>query len=198
VFVINKFLKNRKKLPFEFSINSNNNNFTRKNLSEKLRNNYSIEYKAPMKASNTKLKSNYFNLVTANATCEHIPENDILSIFNECYRLLIKGGICLFNIDYKDHWSYSDYSITIYNFLKFSDNLWNKYNPSINYQSRLRHKDYIKLISKTQFKIIEDNADYANEDERRSLESIIINQKYENYTKEELGIKGSHIVLIKE
>ncbi len=167
------------------------------NALEYLKNNFYFNYIAPLDASNTKFDSDYFDFATSTATCEHIPEHYIYLILNETYRILKPGGILSLIIDYKDHWSYFDKDISIYNFLKYSDKEWKKYNPSLHYQNRLRHKEYLNLINKTDFQIMEDMAVLPTEEEITVLKNMTVDAKYKNYSITELSIKSSHIVLKK-
>jgi ubiquinone/menaquinone biosynthesis C-methylase UbiE len=164
---------------------------------EYLKNNFNFNYIAPFDARNTKFNSNHFDFVTSSVTFEHVPEPDLTLILNETYRILKQGGILLLTIDYQDHWSYFDNSISIYNFLTYSDKAWEKYNPSLHYQNRLRHKDYLNIISKTNFKIIEEVPELPSEKEIKILENLNINIKYKDYSMNELSIKSSQIVLKK-
>jgi len=158
---------------------------------------FNFNYKAPLDARNTNFISNHFDFVTSTATFEHIPEQDLYLILNETYRILKQGGILSLVIDYRDHWWYFDKSISIYNFLKYSDKTWEKFNPSLHYQNRLRHKDYLNIISKTNFKIIEEVPELPSDIELKTLEALNISGKYKEYSISELSIKGSQIVLKK-
>jgi SAM-dependent methyltransferase len=191
---ITKFNKNIEQLPF--SIKPMDVIHKQYQL-DYLENKFNFNYTAPLDARNTKFNSDYFALATSTATFEHIPEQDLYFILNETYRILKQGGILSLIIDYRDHWSYFDNSISIYNFLTYSDRAWKKYNPSLHYQNRLRHKDYLNIISKTNFKIMEDIAELPSKEEIKILEKLAINNKFKDYSIEELSIKGSLIVLKK-
>jgi len=191
---ITKFNNNAEYIPFH--INRMDLKYDQGAL-EYLKNNFDFNYIAPLDASNTKFKTNYFDFATSTSTCEHIPEHNLYLILNETYRILKPGGILSLIIDYKDHWSYFDKDITIYNFLKYSDKEWKKYNPSLNYQNRLRHKDYLNIINNTDFQIMEDMPELPSEAEITALKNMTVETKYKNYSINELSIKSSHIVLKK-
>ena len=102
-------------------------------------------------------------------------------------------------IDYVDHYSYFDDSISVYNYLKFSGNEWKKLNPAIMYQNRMRHIDYIKIINETEFEILNVEPDYPDDKETEQLKNLNLNEYYRNnYSLEELSIKKSKIVLRKK
>jgi SAM-dependent methyltransferase len=116
---------------------------------------YGIQYKAPSDARKTGLSDNSIDCITSTNTLEHIPPNEIKAILKECYRILKEDGILSFQIDYQDHYSYFDKNISVYNFLKFNQGTWNTFfNPSLHYQNRLRHKEYLQLFSESGFTAI--------------------------------------------
>lgn len=129
---------------------------------------FNFKYYAPLDASKTIFLDNYFDFSSSTATLEHIPPKDILNILNETYRIMKKGGVLSITIDYRDHWAYFDKSISFYNFLQFTPEEWKKFNPSLNYQNRLRHCDYLKIISKTNFKIVKSNLSLPNEKKKKN------------------------------
>ena len=130
---------------------------------------------------------------------EHIPQNDIVPILKECHRLLRKGGIISLTIDYLDHWSYFDQNVSAYNFLKYSEQEWRKYNPALHYQNRLRHKDYFTAISQTDFEIVENHPKMPLEEDLGGLNRMKIAPIFHNnYSIEELAVKSSSIILRKK
>lgn len=169
-----------------------------KNLEMVLKQFFRICYKAPCDARQTYLTDNSVDLIVSNVTFEHIPKNIIPDILAECYRILNKGGIASFVIDYQDHWSYFDKSLSVYNFLIFSENEWAKYNPSLHYQNRLRHKDYLDLIKMTDFKVLEVQPVEPSDEDYKKIRELQIHPGFINdYALEELAIKSAHIILTK-
>lgn len=183
---IDRFLIQKEKLLFDISDTDSN----------QLKN-FNLKYYAPLDARNTKFSDNHFDFSSSTATLEHIPKDDILKILNETYRIMKKGGILSMTIDYRDHWAYFDKNISFYNFLIFSPQEWKKYNPSLNYQNRLRHSDYLKIISKTNFKIVKNNPILPNQEQKNALKSLKLANNYKHYSINDLEILGSEIVLIK-
>ncbi|MBK6538738.1 MAG: methyltransferase domain-containing protein [Ignavibacteria bacterium] len=169
-----------------------------KNFRKILKENFSINYIAPLDARNTGIEANSIDFILSNATMEHIPEKDLPEIMNECYRILRPGGIISNVIDYRDHWSFFDNKISVYNYLQYSENEFEKINPSIMYQNRMRHKDYMKIIKQTGFKILEEIKNVPDEKEKKQLSEVRLNEHFQNYyTFEELCIKSSMLVLSK-
>ncbi|MBT7900359.1 MAG: hypothetical protein HN601_05355 [Candidatus Marinimicrobia bacterium] len=70
-----------------------------------------------------------------------------LNILKEGNRIIRDNGLFVHMIDYRDHFSYSDKSISSINFLQFSNSEWGKYaNNRYMYMNRLRHDDYLGLF----------------------------------------------------
>lgn len=159
---------------------------------------FRIDYSAPMDARATRFEDDAIDFIVSNATLEHIPGDDIVKILNECHRISKDGAIVSCLVDYQDHWSYFDGDISRYNFLRYSPCKWRRYNPSMHYQNRLRHKDYLEIISKTAFEVLEADATLATQDDLDLLRNMKIDSCFlDNYTLEELGVKSSWIVLKK-
>ena len=134
--------------------------------------------------------------MTSTNTLEHIPVADIRLILKECRRLLKKDGIISFIIDYKDHYSYCDPKITVYNFLKYTDSAWRWYSPAFHYQNRLRHKDHIRLIQEAGFEVIEENLSQPSEVDLARLQLANISTPFKlEYSVSELAIRDAHVVM---
>jgi SAM-dependent methyltransferase len=106
-----------------------------------------IEYIAPGDASHLNLPDSSVDFHTSYTVLEHIPPEIIKAILKEGKRILKQDGLFVHCIDYSDHFSNSDKSISSVNFLQFSDDDWgniagNKYM----YMNRLRHDDFINLF----------------------------------------------------
>jgi ubiquinone/menaquinone biosynthesis C-methylase UbiE len=142
--------------------------------------------------------SHLIDCITSTNTLEHIPPNEIKAILKECYRILKKDGILSFQIDYQDHYSYFDKNISVYNFLKFNQGTWNTFfNPSLHYQNRLRHKEYLQLFYESGFNILEDNYYGGTPSDIEQIKTVRINKQFSNYDLNELAIRGTFIVLRK-
>ena len=171
---------------------------TKKECLFQLKQYYGIEYLAPCDARNTHLESNSINFITSTNTLEHIPRQDIQAILKECHRLLKPNGIMSFIIDYQDHYSFFDKNISVYNFLRYSDFTWKIFNPSLHYQNRLRHKDYLNLIKSAGFTILEEHLNKITEDDIKKIKKINLAKIFkEKYKLDELILQYSHLILEK-
>ena len=126
-----------------------------KNLKD-LKAKYNIEYKAPMSTTNLLLKKLDFDLCVSSTALEHFTKEDLNTYLLDLKKIIKKEGLISSAIDYSDHYSHTDNSISRLNFLKFDEKKWKKYNNSFLYQNRLRHRHYVDLFKKFNYEIIEE------------------------------------------
>ncbi len=160
---------------------------------------YGIQYVAPCDARNSSLPEGSFDFISSSSTMEHIPAPDIPPVLKECRRLLKEDGVMSFLIDYKDHYSYCDEAIGPFNFLRYSDNRWKLYSPSLYYQNRMRHRDYGEMFSREKIGVLEEEVIEPSEPELQLLRALVLDPTFRTrYTFEELSACGAHVVLSKK
>jgi hypothetical protein len=107
-----------------------------------------IEYIAPGDAACTGLAANSIDFHTSYTVFEHIPLNVLQQILLEGNRIIKQDGLFIHKIDYSDHFSHSDKSISAINFLQYSDQEWQRYADNrYMYMNRLRHDDFLELFA---------------------------------------------------
>jgi len=148
-----------------------------------------VTYRAPCDARGTGLPAGTFDLVMSTSVLEHIPPADIPAVLAECRRLLAPDGVCSFQVDYKDHWCYSDRSITHHNYMRFGAGQWKLYNPPLQYQNRLRHSDYLRLFEQAGF-------DVAAEPQVEDLPAFPLAPEFRHYGEADLRTTRSWVVLV--
>lgn len=153
-------------------------------LLERLR----MTYLAPYDTRHFQLAEASIDLVFSRAVFEHIPEVTLAAILSESSRLLRPTGMMFHIVDTSDHWEHNDKRISRVNFLRYPDWLFNLtcFNP-LNYQNRLRHLDYVRLLENAGFEIVREE----NEVDPKSLEelkSLKVAAQFERLPKEELAI----------
>lgn len=115
-----------------------------------------IDYRAPADAQDTSLESGLIDFHTSYNVLEHIPPEIIHGIFLEGDRILSSEGMFVHRIDYSDHFSHSDRSISAINFLQYSDGAWERYAGNrYMYMNRLRHDDFLDLIDTIGHQVVE-------------------------------------------
>lgn len=162
-----------------------------------LKEGFGVRYFAPLDARDTGFSSGKFDFMSSTFTMEHVPRKDVRPILDECYRLLNYGGILSMCIDYQDHWSYFDKSISAYNYLTYSAAEWEKLNPSLHFQNRMRHSDYMRIIAKTGFEVVEEVPWLASVEDRETLSQLPLHSDYMHYKLNDLGMRACEIVLRK-
>ncbi|HMK34042.1 MAG TPA: methyltransferase domain-containing protein [Desulfomonilaceae bacterium] len=164
---------------------------------EDLRKFYGIAYRAPFDARSTGLADQSVDFIVSSETVQFIPRKDLEEILIECHRVLKKNAIVSLSINCDDIYAYVDPSISVYNFLQYSDSLWRLYNSPKHYQNRLRHLDYLRLFASTGFEVVEDDCAEVTKQEADALKKITLDAKFQDYPLEELAVRTAHFVLRK-
>lgn len=153
-----------------------------------------ISYVAPGDAQSLDINSQSIDFHTSYTVLEHIPPEIIKAIIREGKRVLKSDGLFVHKIDYTDHFSHSDKSISSINFLQFSDKEWQKVAGNrYMYMNRLRHDDLLRIFSGSQAEILlEENT--WDESLLKVLESIDLDEVYAHKSKEVLKTTSSWIV----
>ena len=157
-------LLNVNKLPYAKSI---------KDLKE----NYNINYLAPMSLKKLKEQELKFDACISSTTLEHLSTKDLEECFDILKKIIKKNGIISAAIDYSDQYSHTDNNIENLNFLQFNDKEWDKFNTPMLFQNRLRHQDYRKIFENYKFKIFEIPGNYGKCPERISNKFDIDNKE---------------------
>jgi len=155
-----------------------------------------IEYIAPGDAAKSNLLDQSIDFHTSYTVFEHIPPDVLKDILKEGNRIIRKNGLFVNNIDYSDHFSQSDKSISRINFLQYSDLEWTTYaNNRYMYMNRLRHDDYLTLFENSRQRILkhEPIKDQRAEELLRTND-FILNDRFRLKPKEILAIVGAWIV----
>jgi len=162
-----------------------------------LRSRYGIDYRAPCDARATGLPTASIDCITSTNTLEHVPRDDIVAILRECHRILRSDGIMSFRIDYQDHYSYFDRTISRFNFLRYSDRAWAFFNPGLHYQNRLRHRDHLALVDAAGFEVLEERRADPTAADVTTLRNLSVPLRMRDYTPAEIGVRHAAIVLRK-
>ena len=155
-----------------------------------------IRYFAPGDAAKTGLEENSIDFHTSCNVLEHIPPGVLREIIREGNRIVADDGLFVHRIDYSDHFSHSDDSISAINFLQFSDSEWDRYAGNrYMYMNRLRHDDFSAIFESAGQRIL---AKKPTVDER-SLEllnsgAFNLNEHFKGKSEDVLSIIDSWIV----
>jgi hypothetical protein len=156
-----------------------------------------IDYRAPADARATGLAPRTIDVVTSSNTLEHIPPDDIVAIGREVSRVLAPQGLASFEVDYSDHYSHFDPSLSPWNFLGIPERRWAWLNSSLHYQNRLRHRDYRALLTQAHLSIVEERLRLP--DDRHAAAATIRAlppvRPFADVPPDELAILGAYFVL---
>jgi hypothetical protein len=159
---------------------------------------YGIDYRAPFDARRTGLPDNSVDFIISSETVQFVPKQDLVQILIECHRILTRNGLVSLSINCDDVYSYADTSISSYNFLQCSEFAWRFYSPPKLFQNRLRHSDYVSLFKSTGFEVLEDKTLEVTEDQLKMLKALQLDDKFQEYSFEELAVRRAHLVLRKK
>lgn len=154
-----------------------------------------ITYCAPCDARATGLADASVDYITSTSTLEHIPPADIRLILRESRRVLRPDGLMSMLIDYQDHYSYADSSISVYNFLRYDEREWEHWNPSLQYQNRLRHSEYLAMFEAEGFEILDDDPAVGSPEDLRVIAELPPAAPFRDRDPQDLATKLAFVTL---
>ena len=138
------------------------------------------------------LPDDSIDLVNSNNTFEHIYPLILSPILKEFKRVVKKrNGVMSHFIDMSDHFAHFDNSISIYNYLKYSNQKWKWIDNSIQPQNRLRIYEYKKIYSDLNIPINEETFRPGNVEE---LKTIQMDAQYQGHPLEEIAKSHCHFI----
>jgi hypothetical protein len=153
---------------------------------------YRIRYVAPGDARATGLQAGSVSFIVSTSTLEHIPLPDVRGIVAECSRIAAPGAIMSHVIDYKDHYSYSDSSIGMFNFYRYNSRAWRWWSPPNNNQNRLRHSEFVDIFRSHG---LIDAGVVPHHAEPGTLRDLKLAPEFERYSPDDLLIHSAYFVL---
>ncbi|WP_159105443.1 class I SAM-dependent methyltransferase [Thiorhodococcus drewsii] len=152
-----------------------------------------IEYLAPFDSSI--LPDKTLDLVISRTVLEHIPKNDIYTLFSSLRRKISERGIMVHLIDHSDHFEHHDKSISKLNFLTWSE----EKHALINFlardgENRMRHHEYHQIFVDSGFEVIGEETDLHKETMEKIKELELV-YPYSLMLPEQLAILTSIYIL---
>lgn len=150
------------------------------------------EFQPPTHPTPARSRQDGYDLVVSDNSLEHVPAEDLPGVLGAFRRLVADDGVTSQLIDLGDHYSYFDRRITPYNFFRYSDDDWARYNTSLIFQNRLRVSDFQRLFKEAGFKIV------ARDDDRRHahrLAEVPLADLFRTYSNEDLEVTASRFTL---
>jgi len=131
------------------------------------------------------------DLVHSNNTFEHVYPVILKALLFEFKRIAVSGGVLSHFIDMSDHFAHFDRTITIYNYLRFSDRAWVWIDNSIQPQNRFRLSEYRKLYAELGIPITDLS---FRPGDLEVLGSVGLHRKYRTYDQSDLAV--SHCLVV--
>ena len=133
------------------------------------------------------------DLINSNNTFEHIYPEILIDILKEFKRLAKPGAVMSHFIDMSDHFAHLDKSISVYNYLKFSEQQWNLIDNSIQPQNRMRLYEHEELYTKAGIPVTEKVIVGKGND---SIQSIDLDIRFKKYPIAETAITHASIISV--
>lgn len=155
-------------------------------------------YLAPYDLLNNDMPDQSVDIISSRVVFEHIPPKTVRNMFFEFNRLLRQDGAMCHIIDNSDHWEHNDKTIGRLNFLKFSKTTFNFISSmnQLDYQNRLRHSQYKKMMEDAGFVVVSDESPYDDK-ALNDLNSLKIHTSFSQFSTEDLAVLTSYIVAAK-
>lgn len=138
------------------------------------------------------------DLILSRFVLEHVTPSDIDEIHSFFSSSLKSGSFLLHLISPSDHRAYSDSSLSLQDFLKYSEHEWNSIQTKFDYHNRLRLPQYLNILGKY-FEIIYFEHDKINMDSDSYLKfkKLPIHDDFSMFSDQEL-MAGSINILLKK
>jgi len=156
-----------------------------------------IHYLAPADAGSVDLPDGEIDCHISNTVMEHIEPAVLSKIAREACRLLKKDGVALHFIDLSDHFQHQDPSISTINFLKYSENEWNRIaGNEYAYTNRLRAPDYISIFNELSLKVLRKEVQ-VNKNQQLST-GVVPDSSFGSYCEEDINTTDLRLLLQKK
>lgn len=129
---------------------------------------------------------------------EHVPPNLLRDMHAKFAEKLGKDTYILHLISPSDHRAYTDSSLSLQDFLKYSQSEWDSIQTRFDYHNRLRLPQYLSIFSED-FEIVSVEHDKINFDSTayKNFKKLKIHSDFQKYTEQEL-MAGSINVLLRK
>ncbi len=131
----------------------------------------------------TGLPSGTIDVFASNNTLEHIPARTLHQLLVEFRRVARPGAISSHFVDMSDHYAHGDPSITPYNYLRFGPAMWRLLNNPLQYQNRLRPRDYQAIHQAAGWDVV---AREVSDGPLAQFRTIRVARRFQSYPEAEL------------
>jgi SAM-dependent methyltransferase len=158
-----------------------------------------IRYVAPGNATRVDLNDETVDYHVSFTVFEHIPFKTLSAILEEGKRLLKPDGLFVHYIDFSDHFSQADPSISTINFLQFTDRQWRHYAGNrYAYHNRRRLPDFVDLFERAGLRILSNTARVDQRALRQLKNGFRVDASFDAYSHEEIATSDAWLVACKQ
>ncbi len=147
-----------------------------------------MEYHAPY-FDWAKTAGEHIDLATCTQVLMHVERPILDDCFKIIFDVLHPGGIFMATVHLFDIYANSDPGITIYNHLKYSQQVWSTLvNSDLMTFNRFKARDYREALEGAGFEIVEFDIDHGTAEDLQTLRSLTVHPEFSaRYTEEELA-----------
>lgn len=157
-----------------------------------------IQYLPQTDAAATLLQDASIDCHLSNTVMEHIPPGTLAGIVKESYRLLKKNGVALHFVDLSDHFQHQDPSISIINFLRYSEQEWDRIaGNGYAYTNRLRVPEYLSIWNDASFIVLREERRQGSDESVLKNKNVLLDSSFSQYSWEEINTVVLKIMLAK-
>lgn len=140
------------------------------------------------------------NFVFSRFVLEHVPPADILSMHERLAEEVNAETFILHLISPSDHRAYTDRSLSLYDFLRYSQEEWDRIQTRFDYHNRLRLPQYLEIFETAGFEVVSVGFSKVgrNSEEYGKFKALVIHPDFEGYTEEEVLASAINVLLRKK
>ncbi|MBD0830535.1 hypothetical protein [Aestuariibaculum sediminum] len=139
------------------------------------------------------------DIVLSRFALEHVSPSDLLAMHKALYANTPQNTNIIHLISPSDHRAYSDKTLSVYDFLKYSKEEWKRIQTKFDYHNRLRLPDYLDIFEQAGFKVsfLEFEKIDTSSPKYKAFKKLHIHEDFKKYSEEEL-LAGSINVLLQK
>ena len=126
-------------------------------------------------------------MVFSNSVLEHVPPEVIDAMYAESMRVLSPRGVMFHSVNCGDHYAYVDRNVHQLNYLRYSDEEWQRWNNAFLYQNRLRAHWFVDGARRHGFDIDLDTRT-TREERMKQLAAMPVHPQFADVPAEQLCI----------
>ncbi|WP_029271376.1 hypothetical protein [Flavobacterium sp. KJJ] len=137
------------------------------------------------------------DIVFSRFVLEHVTPEDIFKMHEKFKQSLNKGSYIIHFISPSDHRAFSDQSLSLQEFLKYSSKEWDKIQTRFDYHNRLRLPQYLDIFKSLDLEIVYISHDNPgpNSPQEQKFRNLKLHQDFSKYSEKELTAGSINIVL---